>query len=161
MKTTRSRLGRWQKYIFCSRLWHSISPAAMFGLLLACTACAVVGGDLEHGLSVANKGESKIFNVVIRYGKITRNECTKGCLPRSGGGVWNAPMPIPDSMQVSWQTADGQQHQLDVPVKSRIKDARRLNALYLEFRGAQLLVKQGLQYDNPTLVGLEEFPLFP
>lgn len=142
---------------------RSVRLAALTGVLLVLNACAIAQGmgDIEHGLSVANKGDSKIQDVLIQYGKITRKECTVGCPPKSGGGVWNAPMPIPDKMLVSWQTADGQQHQVNVPVKSRLKDASRLRVLYLEFRDDQLKVIQALGYNNPTLFEFEELPLYP
>ena len=70
-------------------------------------------------------------------------------------------MPIPDSMVVTWQTADGQQHQVNPQVKSRIKDLRRLGNLYFQFSGDQLIVIQGLDYNNPSIFGYEKAPLFP
>ena len=114
-----------------ARFVHWISCTSLIGALLVLSACAIAQslGDLEHGLSVANKGDSKIFDVVIQYGKITRKECVDGCPAKGGGGVWNAPMPIPDNMQVSWKTDDGQQYQVNAPVKLRLKDPRRLSAL--------------------------------
>ena len=63
-------------------------------------------------------------------------------------------MPIPETMQVTWETSDGQKRDAAVRVKSRIKDRNRLRTLYLEFSGGQLSVRQGLH-------GLEELPLFP
>lgn len=133
-------------------LWQLVPVA----LMVALSACSTVQslGEIEHGLSVANKGDTRISNVVIQYGKITRRECTLGCPPKSGGGVWNAPMPIPDTMQVSWETSDGKKREVTVPVKSRVKDRYRLRTLYLEFSGSQLSIRQGLH-------GLEELPLFP
>lgn len=133
-------------------LWQLVPVA----LMVALSACSTVQslGEIEHGLSVANKGDTRISNVVIQYGKITRRECTLGCPPKSGGGVWNAPMPIPDTMQVSWETSDGKKREVTVHVKSRVKDRYRLRTLYLEFSGSQLSIRQGLH-------GLEELPLFP
>ena len=63
-------------------------------------------------------------------------------------------MPIPDTMQVTWETSDGQKREVTVPVKSRITDRYRLRTLYLEFSGSQLSVRQALH-------GFEELPLFP
>ncbi len=136
-----------------------LSLAVLAGL----SACSTVQGrgDIAHGLSVSNKGDPKIFSVVIQYGEITRKECIPLCHPKSGGGVWNAPMPIPDTMQVSWETSTGQKRQLTVPVRSRIKDPRRLRNLYFEFNGDQLVVIQALRYNNPTIFEFEEFRLFP
>ena len=139
-----------------SRVFLSLRVCAFIGIALSFSACSTVQsmGEIAHGLSVANKGDSRISNVVIQYGKITRKECVPFCHPKSGGGVWNAPMPIPDTMQVTWETSDGQKRDVTVPVKSRIKDRNRLRTLYLEFSGSQLSVQQGL-------TGYEEIPLFP
>ena len=63
-------------------------------------------------------------------------------------------MLIPDTMQVTWETSDGQKRDVTVPVKSRIRDRYRLRTLYLEFSGGQLTVRQALN-------GLEEITLFP
>ena len=137
-------------------MFRSLCASALVGALLALTACSTVRSldEIEHGLGVANRGDSRISNVVIQYGKIMRNECIPFCHPKSGGGVWNAPMPIPDTMQVTWETSDGQKREVTVPVKSRIKDRYRLRTLYLEFSGSQLSVRQALH-------GFEELPLFP
>lgn len=137
-------------------LFRRLHVFAAAGVLIALAGCSTVpsSGEIEHGLSVANRGDSRISNVVIQYGKITRRECIPFCRPKSGGGVWNAPMPIPDSMLVTWQTADGQNRDVTVPVRSRIKDRNRLRTLYLEFSGRELSVRQGLR-------GGEELPLFP
>lgn len=130
--------------------------ALVLPVFLALGACAVslTGGEIAHGLSVANKGDTKISNVIIEYGKITRNECVPFCWPRSGGGVWNSPMPIPETMRVTWLTEDGHQHDVNVPVRTRLKDKHRLRTLYLEFSSEKLVVIQGLY-------GLADFPLFP
>ena len=139
-----------------SCLFHRVCTFLAVSVCIALAACSTVQslGEVEHGLSVANRGDSRISNVVIQYGKITRKECIPFCHPKSGGGVWNAPMPIPDTMQVTWKTSDGQKRDVTVPVKSRIKDRYRLRTLYLEFSGGQLSVRQALH-------GLEEIPLFP
>ena len=150
---------------------HFISPVALMRwlrhtvlvtMLIALSACstAQIIGNVEHGFDVKNKGTTNISGVQIEYGGKPIKFCRPYCLPTAGShfGVY---MPIQDHIQVSWQTADGQQHQATVPVKSRLKDARRLSTLYLQFTGDRLVVTQGLQYDNPTLVGLEIFPLFP
>ena len=139
-----------------STVFRSLRAGASAVIFLALAACSTVqsSGEIEHGLSVANRGDSRISNVVIQYGKITRKECVPFCHPKSGGGVWNAPMPIPETMQVTWETSDGQKRDAAVRVKSRIKDRNRLRTLYLEFSGGQLSVRQGLH-------GLEELPLFP
>ena len=137
-------------------VFRNLRAYALVGPLLALAACSTVQslGEIEHGLSVENKGDSRISNVVIQYGKIMRKECIPFCHPKSGGGVWNTPMPIPDTMQVTWETSDGKKQEVMVPVKSRIKDRYRLRTLYLEFRGTQLSVRQALH-------GFEELPLFP
>ena len=139
-----------------SNMFHRVCTFLTVNVFLALAACSTVQslGEIEHGLSVANRGDSRISNVVIQYGKVIRKECVPFCHPKSGGGVWNAPMPIPDAMRVTWETSDGQKREATVPVKSRIKDRYRLRTLYLEFSGSQLSVRQGLH-------GLEELPLFP
>ena len=139
-----------------SNLFRRVCTFIAISVCMALAACSTVQslGEIEHGLSVANRGDSRISNVVIQYGKITRKECIPFCHPKSGGGVWNAPMPIPDTMQVTWETSDGQKREVTVPVKSRIRDRYRLRTLYLEFSGGQLSVRQALH-------GLEELPLFP
>jgi hypothetical protein len=140
--------------------FRQLVPVALLATVSACSTVQGLG-EFEHGLSVANKGDTKIFNVVIQYGKITRKECVPLCHPKSGGGVWNAPMPVPDTAQVSWETADGQKHQVTVPVRTRVKDLRRLRNLYFQFNGDQLVVIQGLDYNNPTIFEYEKFHLFP
>ena len=145
-------------YIFrtAPSMFHRVFAFLAVSVCMAFAACSAVQslGEIEHGLSVANKGDSRISNVIIQYGKITRRECVRGCPPKSEAGLWNAPMPIPETMQVTWETSDGQKHEVTVPVKSRIRDRYRLRTLYLEFSGSQLSVRQGLH-------GLEELPLFP
>ena len=142
---------------------RSVCTFLAVSTLSVLSACSTVQslGEIEHGLSVANKGESRISNVVIKYGKITRTECLRGCPPKSEAGLWNAPMPIPDTMQVSWETSDGQKRELTASVKSRIKDPRRLKNLYFQFSGDQLIVIQGLDYNNPSILMYEKLPLFP
>ena len=139
-----------------SSLFHRVCAFLAVSVCMALAACSTVQslGEIEHGLSVANRGDSRISNVVIQYGKITRRECVRGCPPKSEAGLWNAPMPIPETMQVTWETSDGEKHEVTVPVKSRIKDRYRLRTLYLEVSGGQLSVRQALH-------GLEELPLFP
>ena len=139
-----------------SKVFRNFRSWVLIGIVFAFAACSTVQSmvEIEHGLSVANKGDSRISNVVIQYGKIMRKECVPFCHPKSGGGVWNAPMPIPDTMQVTWETSDGQKRDVTVPVKSRIKDRHRLETLYLEFSGSQLSVQQ-------RLGGYERLPLFP
>ena len=146
-----------------SIVYRGLRVCALAGIFLTLAACSAVQslGEIEHGLSVANKGDSRISNVVIQYGKITRKECVKGCPAKSEAGLWNAPMPIPDSMQVTWETSDGHKREVTVPVKSRIKDPRRLRNLYFQFSGDQLIVIQGLDYNNPTIFEYEKLPLFP
>ena len=145
-------------YIFrtASSMFQRVFAFLAVSVCMAFAACSAVQslGEIEHGLSVANKGDSRISNVIIQYGKITRRECVRGCPPKSEAGLWNAPMPIPETMQVTWETSDGQKHEVTVPVKSRIKDRYRLRTLYLEVSGGQLSVRQALH-------GLEELPLFP
>lgn len=133
-----------------------VTAGIVFALAVVLTACSTVGSlaEIEHGLSVANKGDSRISNVVIQYGKITRKECVPFCHPKSGGGVWNAPMLISETMQVTWETADGQKRDVTVPVRSRVKDRNRLGTLYLEFSGSQLTITQRLD-------GYDSFPLYP
>ena len=145
-----------QFHLSHSKFFCSLRVCVFIGIAFAFAGCSTVQsmGEIEHGLSVANKGDSRISNVVIQYGKITRKECVPFCHPKSGGGVWNAPMLIPDTMQVTWETADGQKRDVTVPVKSRIKDRNRLGTLYLEFSGNQLTVRQRLD-------GYDTFPLYP
>ena len=132
-------------------------------VLLVLSACAVfvASDEIVHGLSVANKGDTTISNVVIEYGKITRRECIPFCRPRSGGGVWNSPMSIPETMRVTWLSYDGYFHDKTILVSSRIKDRRRLANLYFEFRANQLTVIQALHYDNRSIIEYEKFPLYP
>ena len=139
-----------------SKVFRNFRVWVLIGIVFAFAACSTVQSmvEIEHGLSVANKGDSRISNVVIQYGKITRKECVPFCHPKSGGGVWNAPMPIPETMQVTWETSDGQRRDVTVPVRSRVKDRNRLETLYLEFSGSQLSVQQ-------RLGGYERLPLFP
>lgn len=118
-------------------------------------------GKIEHGFYVENKGNELIRGVVISYGSIQLPFCEIRCLPKRGGGGWNASMTVEDEMKVTWQTADNQMHEARVPVRSKIKDLRRLRTLYLEFNNEHLTVEQGLEYSNPTLVGRELFPLYP
>lgn len=118
-------------------------------------------GIVEHGISVLNKGPTPISGVLVDYGELKRTFCVPHCLPRQGGGGWNAPMPIQKEIQFSWRTQDGQQHEAKVPVRDKLKDAKRLRTIYLHFYGASLIVIQGLEYSNPTIVGREVFPLHP
>ena len=146
-----------------SSLFRCVCTFLAVSTFTALTACSTVQslGEIEHGLSVSNKGDSRISNVVIQYGKITRKECLRGCPPQSEAGLWNAPMPIPDTMQVMWDTSDGQKREVTISVKSRIKDPRRLRNLYFQFSGDQLNVIQGLDYNNPSILAYEKLPLFP
>ena len=139
-----------------SKFSLSLRISAAIGIAFALAACSTVLGlgEIEHGLSVANKGDSRISNVVIQYGKVTRKHCIPFCHPRSESGLWNAPMLIPDTMQVTWETSDGQKREVTVPVRSRIKDRNRLETLYFEFSGSQLVVQQRLD-------GYERLPVFP
>ena len=132
-------------------------------LIGALSACATDQGfgNIEHGFYVDNRGTEPIKAVVISYGELRLPFCDPHCLPKRGGGGWNAPMPIEEEMQVTWQTADGRPHLVRMPVRSKIKDLRRLSSLDLHFYGDQLTVLQGLRYTNPGIVGLEFFPLFP
>ena len=128
---------------------------------MSACAASLADGEVAHGLSIANKGDTKISNVVIEYGKITRKECVPFCWPRSGGGVWNSPMPIPETVRVTWMSDEGYFHGRNIFVKSRIKDERRLANLYFEFRANQLIVIQALRHDNRTIIEYEKFPLYP
>lgn len=77
---------------------RSIRLAVLMGVLLVLNTCATAQalGTTGHGFDVENKGDSKIFHVVIQYGKVTRIDCDPYCLPKRGGGSWNVDMPIAD-----------------------------------------------------------------
>ena len=65
-------------------VFRNLRAYALVGPLLALAACSTVQslGEIEHGLSVENKGDSRISNVVIQYGKIMRKECIPFCHPK-------------------------------------------------------------------------------
>ena len=141
--------------------WYSRITLPM--AILCLHACALTQTDkpVEHGFSVANKGDTLIRNVIITYGKERVPFCQPHCLPKGGGGGWFAPMPIQPEMQVTWQTADGQSHQAQVVVKAKVKDLSRFKVMYLEFNNATLIIKQAARQVHPGLVGFEESPLYP
>ena len=134
--------------------------ALLLGLLSACATAQGVG-NVEHGFYVDNKGDEPIHSVLISYGNLRLPFCDIRCLPKRGGGGWNAPMPIQEEMQVTWQTADGKTHEARVPVRAKVKDMSRLATLYLQFNGAQLTVVQALHDSNPTILEFEKLPLYP
>ena len=136
----------------------------LFWLALAlCLSGCAIGQEkkVEHGFVVQNEGEEKVTEVLIRYGEVQQRFCNPHCLPHRGGGGWFAHMPIQPEMQVSWKTADGQQHQATVPVRAKVKDLQRFARLFLEFNGDQLIVQQGSFFSNPGLVGWDKAPLYP
>ena len=132
-------------------------------LTLCLSGCAI-GQDkkVEHGFVVQNEGEEKVTEVLIRYGEVQQRFCNPHCLPHRGGGGWFAHMPIQPEMQVSWKTADGQEHQATVPVRAKVKgDPQRLAAIDLRFKGEELKVELSLTYLNPTLFDREQMPIYP
>ena len=153
-----------RKFAMMEKFYLAIAKHG-FWLLSVCliNACALTQTDkpVEHGFSVANKGDTLIRNVIITYGKERVPFCQPHCLPKGGGGGWFAPMPIQPEMQVSWQTADGQSHQAQVVVKAKVKDLSLLKVLFLEFRNESLTIKQGALFTNPYLHGFDESPLYP
>ena len=132
-------------------------------LPLCLSGCAI-GQDkkVEHGFDVHFGPGQNITSMVVRYGDFTREFCggQHGC--RTGyGSFYGVYMPIQPEMQVSWKTADGQQHQATVPVRAKVKDLQRFARLFLEFNSDQLIVQQGSFFSNPGLVGWDKAPLYP
>lgn len=137
--------------------------AVVFALLGGCAAIPGSGfGKVEHGFNLEIVGQPAISDVLIRYGEFQRMFCDKDIPCRKGYGTfYGVYMPIQDQMQVTWKTADGQQHQAVVPVRGKVHDLSRFRRLFLRFNGEQLVVLQGSYYQNPGLAGWEEAPLYP
>ena len=133
----------------------------LLALALCLSGCAI-GQDkkVEHGFDVQNLGTAWISAVVIHHGNVTYEDCKRSCA-KGGGSFYGVYMPIQPEMQVSWKTADGQQHQATVPVRVKVKDLQRFARLFLEFNGDQLIVQQGSFFSNPGLVGWDKAPLYP
>jgi len=132
-------------------------------LTLCLSGCAI-GQDkkVEHGFDVHFGPGQNITSMVVRYGDFSREFCggQHGC--RTGyGSLYGVYMPIQPEMQVSWKTADGQQHQATVPVRAKVKDLQRLSSITLRFKGDQLEVQQWLHYANPSILEFEKLPLYP
>lgn len=140
-------------------LWLTLI-ALSIAVISACAALSQ-GRKIEHGFNVENKGVGTIYKVLIKYGSVAVPFCAIQCLPVRGGGGWNAPIAIEDYMDVTWNTADGKEHAVRVPVKEKVNDLSRLNVLILEFRDDQLTVLQGLRQSKPGLAGWERAPLYP
>ena len=133
--------------------------------LAICLSACAVGQDrkVEHGFDVHFGPGQNISSMVIRYGDFFREFCggQHGC--RAGyGSFYGVYMPIQPEMQVSWKTADGQQHQATVPVRSKVKgDPQRVAAIDLKFKGDELKVELSLSYLNSTRFDREQMPIYP
>ena len=136
----------------------------LFFLALAlCLSGCAIGQDkkVEHGFDVQNLGTAWISAVVIHYGNVTYEDCKRSCA-KGGGSFYGVYMPIQPEMQVSWKTADGQEHQATVPVRAKVKgDPQRLAAIDLRFKGEELKVELSLSYLNPTRFDREQMPIYP
>jgi hypothetical protein len=77
------------------RMLRILGGVAALLLVTACAGAQIV----EHGISVETQGDlAKVYDVQIDYG--LRHISFPGA--GRGANLWNAPMPIPDSMTVQW-----------------------------------------------------------
>jgi len=105
---------------------------AAIALAFMMTACALPEPMYPpHVVNTRNAGVGTLSGVVIDYGKpyVLRNSTPTrpGVMTSNSVGA-----PVPSEMVVTWKTADGGEHRLSVPLKSKVS--------YVEkFRGVELL----------------------
>lgn len=128
--------------------------------LVSAAACATSEGS-EHGFSVANRGSVAISDVQVLYGGEIIEFCNPWCKGGRSDGFYGVYMPVQKEMDVSWKTADGEHHTVHIPIKSKLKDERRLSTFYIYIKGSDIEVVQALKNKNKGLLEFEEFPLYP
>jgi hypothetical protein len=103
--------------------------------------CAAEPNSSTNGFDVLNSGVAPISSVAIKYGDIEYRDCDSGCTQgfRSFHGHGE---PIQNSFTVTWKTADGHDHQAEVPVRSRLAAIEQSRQFSLRFDGDQLSVLQ-------------------
>lgn len=105
---------------------------ALLAVLLV-AACAH-RGFVEHGLSF-RVYETPIDDLKITYGKVV--------VPFSGvsvpgsGSLWNAPMPIPEQMVVTW-IATGKPQEVIIPLKGKLSSSDQIANWRLRFYGERM-----------------------
>jgi hypothetical protein len=117
-------------------------PLVYISLFLV-NACAHTN-LVEHGIEMTVYGVSPVSDVKIAYGKEVIS--FPGVRRPGNGGLWNAPMPVPEQMSIVWTTS-GQPNEVSIPLKDKLSKTDRIANWRLKFYGEQ--VELWRQDDDP------------
>jgi len=101
---------------------------------LVLVAC-VHGGSSAHGIAIQVYGQVPVHDIKIFYGKETIS--FSGITVPGASSLWNAPMPVPDQMNVTWTVSDKLQ-QVSIPLKGKLSTTDRLVNWRLRFYGEKV-----------------------
>lgn len=138
--------------------------------LALCSALLIIASGCSSGLvgkrlwavERCNAGAGRIYDIRIEYGHLVASSKEMIGLRRACGSSDTSYVEIPESITVSWKTADGVAHREVVPVRSRIDRRLHLRKLIFTFDEGTLQVQQFLSFDDPWVLGRDvTLPLYP
>lgn len=158
------------KEILKPNLYSQTKKLVYAGLILTLgflQGCATTNsGVFEHGIKVSNFGKEWVYDVKIQYGEnVIPAEFLIASNPNGGFG-WNAPMPIPDEMTITWHTEKiGPGHRTIIQLKNKLSDRHQLANWKIRFYGSRVElwreVKTGPLNPHTMLWPREEQKVFP
>jgi hypothetical protein len=119
---------------FCGRKAAG-RPTTKFALLLLAAGCATMDVQ-DHGFQINGVG-AVVQDVSYEYGPL---KGTLNAIGIAGGSTHIRRMPVPETLTIKWTTADGQRHDVTVPVKSRVPRNMQNKRVSVDLDGPKLLV---------------------
>ena len=106
---------------------------AIFSALIL-IACVHASGS-AHGIAIQVYGQVPVHDIKIFYGRETIS--FPGLTVPGASSLWNAPMPVPDQMRVTWTVSDKLQ-QVSIPLEGKRSTTDRLANWRLRFYGEKV-----------------------
>lgn len=132
-------------------------------ILMMTGGCATsLAGKRLWAVERCNAGPGRIHDLKIEYAYVVVSSKDMIGQRRACGSSDTLYIEIPESIAVSWKTADGMAHQEVVPVRARIDRRFHLRKLIFTFDESSLQVQQFLSFDEPWVAGRDvSLPLYP
>lgn len=102
--------------------------------VLVLIACVHASGS-AHGIAIQVYGQVPVHDIKIFYGKEIIS--FSGLTVPGASSLWNAPMPVPDQMKVTWTVSDKPQQVL-IPLEGKRSATDPLANWRLRFYGEKV-----------------------
>ncbi|MFZ5527858.1 MAG: hypothetical protein ACOZE7_14490 [Pseudomonadota bacterium] len=136
---------------------------ALLGFALTVGGCSTAfKGQKLLAIERCNAGAGRIYDVRIEGRMLLSASKEMIGHKRACGSSDSSYMEVPDSVDVSWRTADGVIHRETVTIKARVDKRFHLRRLIFNFDEGSLQVQQFLSFDEPWALGRDVvLPIYP